>query len=374
MGRVYVGVHASALSSHVTSQIRVMAALLQGAATASVGEEKQRDPYWTLVGYYNSLRELGHAATLLRTDIREYLNAMWLRLGIKKPAGPDERDERRFIYRDLELTGRIPSGRIPEALGQLFNIYPGTAEERPVDVALATTMISVGVDVPRLGLMAVAGQPKTTSEYIQATSRVGRSHPGLVVMIYNTGKPRDRSHYEHFHSYHGALYKAVEPTSVTPFSSPVRDRALHALLTTLVRYTGTADNRQRPNPAPSGDLRAEVEKIIERRVEGVDSDEREATMKQVRERLDHWERVAPPRYGDFGSIQEEIPLLYPAGSVASPNWEGKSWPTPSSMRDVDASCDAKPLGSYPRPQKPTSTPSATPPSAGTLEGATNENV
>lgn len=347
-GRKYVGVHASALGSHVTSQVRSMSAMLQAALSAKVSSEGERDPYWTLVGYYNSLRELGHAATLLNADIKEYLNAMWLRKGIQKPpAGAF--DERRFIYRDIELTARIPGGRIPERLSQLFLTHPGDASERPVDVALATNMISVGVDVPRLGLMAVAGQPKTTSEYIQATSRVGRRFPGLVVMIYNTGKPRDRSHYEHFHSYHGAVYRAVEPTSVTPFSSPVRDRALHALLTTLVRYRGDAANREKPSPVPDAALFSEIRDIVEARVEGVDEPERDATMKQLDELIAHWKGVAPPRYGGFGSPDSDLPLLYPAGSVPSPAWESKSWPTPTSMRDVDASCEAQVIGYYPQP-------------------------
>lgn len=348
-GRVYIGVHASALGSHVTSQVRVMAALLQAPLVTQVAAEKERDPYWTLIGYYNSLRELGHAATLLRADITEYLNAMRLRLGIWKPEKEGEFDRRRFIYRDLELTSRIPSGQIPEALQQLFVTYPASRDERPVDVALATTMISVGVDVPRLGLMTVAGQPKTTSEYIQATSRVGREKPGLVVTIYNTGKPRDRSHYEHFHSYHGAVYRAVEPTSVTPFSSPVRDRALHALLTTLVRYRGTPANLDRPAPMPDSELLKQIESIIDERVQGVDPSERAATKQQLREKIDRWSRVAPPRYGGWGPLSEEIPLLYPAGLVPSPQWNNKSWPTPSSMRDVDASCEADVIGEYPQP-------------------------
>ncbi len=350
-GRLYMGVHASALSSHVTAQIRVMAALLQAPISAQIGHARERDPYWTLIGYYNSLRELGHAATLLGADIREYLNAMWLRLGIEKPADETQPDLRRWINRDLELTSRIPSGQIPDLLQQLFTVYDGDDGEgdRPVDVALATNMISVGVDVPRLGLMTVAGQPKTTAEYIQATSRVGREQPGLVVTIYNTGKPRDRSHYEHFHSYHDAVYRAVEPTSVTPFSSPVRDRALHAVVATLVRYLGDEANRERPAPTPDDDFWDFVRDVISERVEGVDAPEREATMKYLDELIARWMRVAPPVYGGWGLPDVQVPLLHPAGSVPAPQWIGKSWATPSSMRDVDASCEARVLGQYPQP-------------------------
>src|SRR5690606_29223250 len=110
-------------------------------------------------------------------------------------------------------------------------------ELKAVDVVLATNMISVGVDVDRLGLMAVMGQPQSTSEYIQATSRVGRRFPGLVVTMYNAARSRDRSHYESFRSFHQAMYRQVESTSVTPFSARARDRALHAALISLVRLS-----------------------------------------------------------------------------------------------------------------------------------------
>jgi hypothetical protein len=237
-GRLYVGVFGTALSSHVTAQVRVMAALLQGVKTLNAPPE-MLDPYWTLMAYFNSLRELGHAATLVRADIREHMNAMWDRLGIRKPLGPADSDRRRFVNRDLELTSRIPSDAISDVLQQLFNPYPGSNDHRPVDVCLATNMIQVGLDVPRLGLMTVVGQPKTTSEYIQATSRVGRDAkgPGLVVTVFNPAKPRDRSHFEHFRSYHQSIYRWVEPTSVTPFAVPVRERALHAQVVTLVDRT-----------------------------------------------------------------------------------------------------------------------------------------
>jgi Helicase conserved C-terminal domain len=194
-GRLYVGVFATALSSHVTAQIRVMASLLQSVKSLTGRTPEELDPYWTLMAYFNSLRELGHAATLIRADITDYLNAMWDRLEIRRDGS---HDPRRFINADRELTSRVQSSEIPEVLQQLFVRWNGTPDTHPIDVCLATNLIQVGLDVPRLGLMTVVGQPKTTSEYIQATSRVGRSRPGLVVTVYNPSKPRDRSHFGAF--------------------------------------------------------------------------------------------------------------------------------------------------------------------------------
>ena len=132
-----------------------------------------------------------------------------------------------------ELTSRLSSWEIPPLLKRLDVKFPrpsGKKQIWPVDVILATNMISVGVDIDRLGLMVCTGQPKTTAEYIQATSRVGRQHPGLVATMYNWVSPRDISHYERFKSYHAALYRYVEPISVTPFSSRALDRGLHGML------------------------------------------------------------------------------------------------------------------------------------------------
>lgn len=345
-GRMYAGVHASALPSHVTAQVRVIAALLQATRSAQTDSESERDPYWTLIDYFNSLRELGHAATLIRADIREYLNAMWSRKKIKKT---DTFDERRFINQVLELTSRVSSTDIPESLQKLEVEYP--SRDRPVDICLATNMISVGIDVSRLGLMAVVGQPKTTSEYIQATSRVGRGHPGLVIPIYNTGKPRDRSHYEHFRSFHASIYRQVEPTSVTPFAAPVRERALHALLVALVRHWGRPDERDRPQPFPDDDLIANIRSVVEVRVKDIDSGEQKLTLKYFDELVDHWRRVLPPEYGGFGPPGPNIPLMYPAGSEPLEDWVGRSWPTLSSMRNVDASCEAETIRQYPEPNE-----------------------
>ena len=176
-GRLYVGVFATALPSHVTAQVRTMGALLQAPKLFGTESTETIDPYWTMMGYFNSLRELGHAATLIRADIREFLNAMWDRLGlrleqVKKPGG----DPRRFLKPSVELTSRVQSSEIPAILQRLFTRYNGSVTSDVVDVCFATNMIQVGLDVPRLSLMTIIGQPKTTSEYIQASSRIGTGH------------------------------------------------------------------------------------------------------------------------------------------------------------------------------------------------------
>jgi hypothetical protein len=184
-----------------------MSALLQAVKCVPSPTPDALDPYWTLMAYFNSLRELGHAATLIRADIREYLNAEWDRLNIRKPKAPNTPDLRRFINRDLELTSRIPSSEITNVLQQLFNPYPGTDDRRPVDVCLATNMIK-WADVPRLGLMTVVGSPDDLRIYSGNEPRRARCKgPGLVVTVFNAGKPRDRSHFEHFRSYHQTIYR-----------------------------------------------------------------------------------------------------------------------------------------------------------------------
>ena len=347
-GRLYVGVFASALSSHVTAQVRVMSALLQSVLSIPAAADEALDPYWTLMVYFNSLRELGHAATLIRADIREHLNAVWDRLNIRKPAaGSTDSDRRRFINRDMELTSRIQSTQITGILQELFNRYPGSKDQRPVDVCLATNMIQVGLDVPRLGLMAVVGQPKTTSEYIQATSRVGRDRPGLVVTVFNPGKPRDRSHFEHFRSYHQSIYRWVEPTSVTPFAVPVRERALHAQLITLARYWGSDMLRERPSPPPDPALTARIRKILLERVARVDAGESDLARQMLDELIERWRRILPPVYGGFGTPPPETPLMYPSGSEPRALWGGRAKATPTSMRNVDAGCDAAVILQFP---------------------------
>ena len=340
VGRMYVGVFASASSSIATTTIRLYATLLYAAKAISVDNESDRDGYWTNVGYFNSIRELGQTETWIKADIDEYLHVIYKRRYEDKEEGYKE--NRRYIYKDEELTSRVSSDKIPFSLQNLSYEYPMSAEDkRPVDICLATNMISVGVDVPRLGLMTVSGQPKTTSEYIQATSRVGRNKkaPGLVFTIYNPGKPRDRSHYEHFETYHSRVYCNVEPTSVTPFSAQLRERALHAIVFGLLRLRGDSDLNADPPKLPSFEEIEEVKDIIAERIEAVDADELEKTLDHIDSIIEKWEIQEPGKYQDFAA-GDVLPLMFPAGTMRNAAWGKRGFPTPTSMRNVDASCEA----------------------------------
>jgi hypothetical protein len=223
--------------------IRVYTAFLTAAQALFDRFGEPADPYMTMVGYFNSLRELGGMKRLAEDDVqtRSYRVQMSM---VTRPALAQ-----RSVKNIRELTSRVSSQDIPKYLDQLevkfkstFDVTAGKyvtrweeGETRAIDVLLATNMLSVGVDVNRLGLMAVNGQPKGTAEYIQATSRVGRSFPGLVCTVLTWARPRDLSHYETFEHYHATFYKHVEAQSVTPFSPRAMDRGLTGSLLSLMR-------------------------------------------------------------------------------------------------------------------------------------------
>lgn len=189
----------------------------------------------TLVGYSNSLRELGGMRRLVEDEIR---NRVWDIEDKKRPllyVGPHPWAADRKLEMPAELTSRESTERVKETKRRLA-ARRTSVDPEPLDVVLASNMISVGLDVDRLGLMVVTGQPKTTSEYIQATSRVGRAYPGLVVVCLNVMLPRDRSHYERFVAYHESFYREVEATSVTPYSGQALDRGLVGTLLSMVRH------------------------------------------------------------------------------------------------------------------------------------------
>ncbi len=240
--RLYLGIAAQGRSPKVVL-LRTYLALLGAAQREYLAEGGSKnaknvaDPYMTILGYFSSLRELGGSRRIVEDEVVNRLAAYATRLRVGEKTGLFA--NRRIDFDVLELTSRVDTSQVSEAKRRLAL---GHASEDHVDVALATNMISVGLDITRLGLMVVLGQPKTAAEYIQATSRVGRddARPGLVVALLNVHRPRDRSHYERFESFHQTFYRAVEATSVTPFAPRAIDRGLAGVAVAMARH-GLAD-------------------------------------------------------------------------------------------------------------------------------------
>jgi len=229
-GRLYVGVCAPGHGPH-TPTIRIWSALLRQAyemRVSSGADNREVDQFWTVVGYFNAIKELAAALGLFRADIRERLRQIG---GLVRP-----------LELHLELSSRMESSEIPTAIEQLSK-FP----DNGVDAVFSTSMFGTGVDVDRLGLMVVHGQPKTTSNYIQATGRVGRLKGGLVVTFLRATRPRDLDHYEFFVGYHRCLSRFVEPITVYPFSPRARERALGPITVAMLRNAdmilGTPVNR-----------------------------------------------------------------------------------------------------------------------------------
>lgn len=338
--REYVGVMAPG-TSHATLMVRCYASVLNSALEAGTATEI-RDAYWTLIGYFNSLRVLGSAYLQVQDDVSSRLKLL---------AGRHRATGERLVTVE-ELTSREPNSKITETLKQLetglFSLDVDSQTARPLDVVLATNMISVGLDVDRLGLMAVMGQPPSSSEYIQATSRVGRKFPGLVLTIFNSAKSRDRSHYEGFTDFHHSLYRAVEATSATPFADRSRDRALHASLVSALRMTIP---RLRPNESaasfdPQDPGVRHVEQAFLNRCQRVaDQHTWSATKLDLARLLDEWAKGVGQStdlraYENIKDASRSL-LIDATQALTDPLKLSLSrtdvpWSTPRSMRDVDA--------------------------------------
>lgn len=347
-GRMYVGVSATGFSSLQLAQVKTYGALLNAPMELP---REARDPWWTLLAFFGSLQELGTTLTLLRTYVPSYLETM------RERYGRIYADSRK-LYRIEELTGRLTSEEVPEAIEKLEERYlpdglidPAdpervTGRQRAVDMCLASSIIEVGVDIPRLSLMTILSQPKTTAQYIQVSGRVGRewqTRPGMVVTVYSPTRPRDRSHFERFRSYHQQLYAQVEPTSVTPFSPQALRRALHLAMVAFVRQYG-------PTVAPDGtegvayharelptDLLESFTDLMRRRIEVVDARERPTFETLLAEKVQNWRDWKPEQYEDNSG--ERVGLISRAGSYVPEGFRNRTWMTPNSLRNVDATCE-----------------------------------
>ena len=329
-GRLHVGLTTAGRSA--TYMLQALGASLLQSATSPGASPEERDHYWTLVAYFNSLKELGRALVLMQDDVPVSIGQFAARRG----------EQPRRIEAPSELTSRVRSYEIRDMLERLDKpaSVPGA-----VDLLVASNMISVGMDIRRLGLMIVNAQPKTLSEYIQATSRVGRGDaPGVVITMYNSMRARDRSHFETFETWHRCLYRDVEATSVTPFASRAQDKALHAVLVALVRHLVPGMDRR---PILDGIRRAAAERIastIEARAARVDPAERGIVSQKLQRLIDQW-ASRPDLQTYWDDYNRRTSLLMSAEQFAAKadvdsdlDTEGARralWPTPNSMREVE---------------------------------------
>jgi hypothetical protein len=322
-GRTYVGIMGQGYIKPVVAMAWTSAAILQSVREVDLAPEAL-DAYWSLLAYHNSRRELGRTLTAAQDEVQARIKAIASSEALARTIGEP-----------LELSAQMVKS-LGEAIEALEKPYvPG---DPPVDFVPCTSIISVGVDLDRLGIMLMNGQPKLTSEYIQATSRVGRGKvPGLVVSLFSATKPRDRSHYEDFRAYHESIYRHVEPTSVTPYALPARERTLHAALVAVIRHATKYSPNESAKQVDFGDPfvhqciasllevmcssdlseAKEVEQLMEYRLEQW-RDESESGFQLLYERLRAGHQF-PSLLTDFGRAK--------AGAL---------WPTMMSVRNVDA--------------------------------------
>lgn len=330
-GRVFMGVVAQG-HTVATTIVHAAAAALQGTMECGLSAAAA-DAYGTLVVYCNSLRELGRSMSLAADDIPARIKA----------TSTDE--SKRVTYdshRIVELTGNVPGDELP---GLLDRVKLPASHPDGVTMLCTTNMLSVGVDIPRLGLMLMNGQPKTAAEYIQATSRVGRSvEPGLIVTVLSGARPRDLSQFEGFVPFHRSLYRHVEPASLTPFSLPSRLRALHAALVIVVRHgLGFAADAAAGDFDPLGPGGDRARKVLIEGLDVVDPVEADATRHHLDTLLAEWEgrrqaAVADGKALHYRGVGRNTHKLLTDFGLTD------GWPTLHSMRSVDRSTEIKVLG------------------------------
>ena len=330
--RTYMGIMAYG-STKAQSFSRVLGALLFASRyLADCGySEEVIDAFWTETIYFNNLKELGTALVRILDNVQDYYNYLRNTKFKKKYQITSEKNRYTKFY---ELTSRNSSSELGNVLQkELLVTYKKDNSQEPYDFLVASNMISVGVDVARLGNMVVVGQPIKTTEYIQATSRVGRSKPGIVLVLYHPSKTRDRSHYEQFRQFHSEFYKHVEPTSLTPFADRARDRGLQALYCILCRYmvpvlfkNHDAANYRRDLPELD-----QVRNYIYDYVAYVDPEELDNLKADIEEIEIEWENLAAHStklvYNDYSRDENS---LYKKDYM-----EGDRFRMMNSMRDVE---------------------------------------
>ena len=355
-GKTYVGVCAPGYGSNVQAQLRTLAALLHAGGTLdTIGIPS--DPWWSNLVFFSSRRSLGLQLAAsdigLRNAAHRLSQISGLRVGRLTEEGT--RLSRRDIstIKELTATSRDNVAQVLDQLGQTKN------HKKCIDLCFATSMIEVGVDVPRLGLMTVMSQPKSYSQYIQVTGRVGRTDdaPGLVVVVLSPHAVRDRSHYETFTTTHQRLYSSVEPVSVTPFTPQALERGLAGALTSTLRNTHDVED---PTPLVTPSAISSALAPWRERATKIGGGRNVLTLDEEGTRLAQLAAAASQdsphlQWGDLRS-NSEYPLLTSLGATSNET-AYKTWAVPLSMRSVDSETAVRVVkGSSSPPAQPAERP------------------
>lgn len=325
-GRKYIGL-ASNLIGTQQLQVKIYTTLLQ-----KVKELENPDPYWTLLSFYNSIRELGGSLTLFQTDISNYV-LQYLTKHYKQ-------GELRYINNIKELTSRLENREVTDALAELKTSFDNP---KSIDICLASNIIEVGVDVERLSLMTILGQPKNTAQYIQVSGRVGRAwyeKPGLVLTIYKLNMSRDKSHFEHFKEYHQSLYKHVEATSLTPFSEPSIDRALSGVIIGWLRQFG--DQNLSNSPSNIKGFTYLFDDIYHKMLNRITNiEDNDSSIEYFKTKFEEIKKLllsgSSTLWGQKLNSNDYF-YMYTYGSYVPYEYKKFATPVLTSMRNVDASC------------------------------------
>ena len=332
----FIGVISSNFKSTQTAQVRAYSCLFNSSKTELTKESN--DPYYTMMCYFNSLRELSTTLTLLQIDIVDRLDQLRTRYGLKL-------EEMRQIKNFEELTSRHSGASLKKIMDNLA-LPSDDPNGRALDIVVCSNIIEVGVDIDRLSLLTVLNQPKSVATYIQVAGRIGRKwmdsaeepgRPGLVLTIYSHLRSRDLAYYEMFKSFHQSMYKYVESSSITPFSRPVLERSLHAAMVAYVRLLGGEGYANVPYPFPNEMLERFKELIVQRVIK-IDPNEQGTVEEIFQRRLEEWQNHQETEWETNNPKPDNVPIMYKAGNYVSQRVLNNAWATQTSMRSVDKEC------------------------------------
>lgn len=352
-GKTYVGICSGGHSGATNLQTNVLSLLShQPPALESAGANP--DPYWTNITFFSSRRALGLLTSAVETTLKSRLNYMNALTGIR--TGDSVPDKIRRATRYIRSVRELTATSSEDVSKVLADLEISKNQEKCVDLCFATSMIEVGLDVPRLGLMTVMGQPKSASQYIQVTGRVGRHHsaPGLVVTVLNSRIARDRAHYEGFSAWHERLYASVESASVTPFTTRALEKSAPSVLTAMLRIIGNCKSPSQDIAAywstACNVLTARVTKV------GGSSSKHLSTVLHALGLIANRPEVAQMKWTTEDEGKNE-PFTFAMGSTTS-SVTRPHWKILNSMRSVDQDANMKafPGGNPTPPAAPTNPP------------------